>query len=171
MGMNNINNMTVFSQTADGNKQPKQVIVYTAGVWDMFHIGHLRILESAKALGDILIVGVNTDELVKEYKGHYPLLPWQERAAIVKACRYVDMVVPSVSLEKDELLENLNIDILVHGDDKKVMGHDYMIRNNKKVVYLPYTQDRSSSKIRKMLTRYYHGIGSVQSPDMHKQNA
>ncbi len=133
----------------------KKIIVYTVGVWDMFHIGHLKLLKAAKALGDILIVGVNTDELVKEYKGHYPLLCWEDRAAVVEACRFVDLVIPASSLEKDKLLEEIDADILVHGNDKKILGHDYMIKNNKRVVYLPYTDGRSSSILRKTLKRYY----------------
>jgi len=135
--------------------QRKNIVVYTVGVWDMFHIGHLKLLKAAKALGDILIVGVNTDELVKQYKGHYPLLCWEDRAAVVETCRYVDTVIPASSLEKDRLLEEIDADILVHGNDKKILGHDYMIRNNKRVVYLPYTEGRSSSILRKTLKRYY----------------
>ena len=57
-----------------------KVIVYAAGVWDMFHVGHLNLLRSAKALGDILIVGISTDELVLEYKGHHPLLSYEDRS-------------------------------------------------------------------------------------------
>ena len=135
--------------------QEKKIVVYTVGVWDMFHIGHLKLLKAARSLGDILIVGVNTDELVKAYKGHYPLLCWEDRAAVVEACRFVDMVIPAVSLEKDKLLKEIDADILVHGNDKKILGHEYMIQNNRRVVYLPYTDGRSSSTLRKTLKRYY----------------
>jgi len=137
------------------DNQKKKIVVYTVGVWDMFHIGHLKLLKAAKSLGDILIVGVNTDALVKEYKGHYPLLCWEDRAAVVEACQFVDMVIPATSLEKDKLLKEIDADILVHGNDKKILGHDYMIRNNRRVVYLPYTEGRSSSALRKTLKRYY----------------
>ena len=73
----------------------------------MFHIGHLKLLKAAKALGDILIVGVNTDELVKEYKGHYPLLCWEDRAAVVEACRFVDLVIPQHPLKRINSLKRL----------------------------------------------------------------
>ena len=135
-----------------------KVIVYAAGTWDMFHVGHLNIIRSAKALGDILIVGVSTDELVYEYKGHHPLLSYEDRYAVVAACRYVDVVVPQRELEKEEQLKKLDIDILVVGDDwwdRKVKGHDFMVKNGRRVVYLPYTEGRSSTQLRQALNRFY----------------
>jgi len=135
-----------------------RVIVYAAGTWDMFHVGHLNLLRSAKALGHLLIVGVSTDELVYEYKGHHALLNYEDRAAVVAACRYVDAVVPQRSIEKDEQLEKLDVDILVVGDDwwdRKVRGHDFMVEQGRRVVYLPYTQGRSSTILRDALERFY----------------
>lgn len=135
-----------------------KTIVYTTGTWDMFHVGHLNILRSAKALGDVLIVGVSTDELVLKYKGHHPLLSYADRVAVVESCRYVDAVVPQRTLEKDEQLKKLDVDILVVGDDwweQKVKGHDFMEKKGKRVVYLPYTTGRSSSILRKALERFY----------------
>lgn len=125
----------------------KSVIVYTVGVWDMFHIGHLNLLKKAKSFGDILIVGVNTDELTREYKGRSPVINWQQRAEIVEACRYVDMVIKTDSLEKDDLLKKLQVDILVHGDDKNIRGQEFMKKNKRKVIYLPYTPEESSRKL------------------------
>jgi len=135
-----------------------KVIVYAAGAWDMFHVGHLNILRAAKALGDILIVGVSTDELVLKYKGHHPLLSYEDRTAVVAACRYVDAVVPQRTLEKDEQLEKLDVDILVVGDDwweQKVKGHDFMTKRGRRVVYLPYTLGKSSTVLREALERFY----------------
>ncbi len=135
-----------------------KIIVYAAGTWDMFHVGHLNILRSAKALGDFLVVGVSTDELILEYKGHHPLLSYEDRAAVVAACRYVDAVVPQRTLEKDEQLKKLDVDILVVGDDwweRKVRGHSFMIENGRRVVYLPYTEGRSSTQLRQALERFY----------------
>ena len=146
------------SQGREKMPQTGKTIVYAAGAWDMFHIGHLNILQAAKKLGDILIVGVSTDELIKKYKGHFPLMSYTDRAAIVEACRYVDLVVPQEILEKDEQLERLNVDILVVGSDwwdRKVKGHQWMIDNGKKVYYLPYTKSMSSTRLRQMLDRYY----------------
>lgn len=145
--------MKGFTMSKDG-----KVIVYAAGTWDMFHVGHLNLLKAAKALGDILIVGVSTDELVMKYKGYHPLLKYEDRAAVIGACKYVDAVVPQRKLEKEEQLQKLDVDVLVVGDDwwkRKVGGHDFMINNDRRVVYLPYTHGRSSSRLRKALERFY----------------
>lgn len=136
-----------------------KVIVYTSGTWDMFHVGHLNILRAAKSLGDVLIVGVKTDEVVLQHKGHYPLLSYEDRAAVVAACRYVDVVVPQRTQQKDDLLKKMDVDILVVGDDwweRKVDGHDFMVREGRRVIYLPYTIGRSSTILRKSLERYYN---------------
>jgi choline-phosphate cytidylyltransferase/glycerol-3-phosphate cytidylyltransferase len=135
-----------------------KIIVFTPGTWDMFHVGHLNLLKSAKALGDILIVGIKTDELVFKDKGHHPLMSYEDRVAVLESCKYVDMVIPEDEIDRDHLLEKIDADILAVGDDwweQKVRGHDYMIANNRRVVYLPYTTGRSSSILRKSLNRFY----------------
>ena len=135
-----------------------KIIVFTPGTWDMFHVGHLNLLRSAKGLGDILIVGIKTDELVFKDKGHHPLMSYADRAAVLESCKYVDLVVPEDKIDRDHLLEKVDADILAVGDDwweQKVRGHDYMIANNRRVVYLPYTAGRSSSVLRKSLNRFY----------------
>jgi rfaE bifunctional protein nucleotidyltransferase chain/domain len=135
-----------------------KIIVFTPGTWDMFHVGHLNLLKSAKALGDILIVGIKTDELVFKDKGHHPLMSYADRVAVLESCKYVDLIVPEDKIDRDHLLEKIDADILAVGDDwweQKVRGHDYMIANNRRVVYLPYTMGRSSSILRESLNRFY----------------
>ncbi len=135
-----------------------KVIVFTPGTWDMFHVGHLNLIKSAKALGDILIVGIKTDELVYKDKGHHPLMSYADRVAVLESCRYVDLIVPEDKIDRDHLLEKIDADILAVGDDwweTKVRGHEYMEKNNRRVVYLPYTTGRSSSILRKALNRFY----------------
>jgi glycerol-3-phosphate cytidylyltransferase-like family protein len=85
-------------------------------------------------------------------------MSYEDRAAVLHSCRYVDMVVPEYKIDRDHLLEKLDADILAVGDDwwgKKVRGHDFMTNNNRRVVYLPYTAGRSSTILRKALNRFY----------------
>ena len=71
----------------------KETVGYTTGVFDLFHIGHLRLLQRAKSRCDRLIVGVSTDELVQSYKNKKPVIPFEERSEIVAALKCVDVVV------------------------------------------------------------------------------
>lgn len=92
--------------------------VITFGTFDVFHVGHLQILERAAALGDRLIVGVSTDELNVSKKGRPTVYSQRERLTIVSAIRHVDEVFYEESLElKREYLQRYNADILVMGDD------------------------------------------------------
>ena len=73
-----------------------KTVVYTSGTFDMLHINHLRLIEYARGLGDILIVGVNTDELVASYKST-PIIPFEERIALMKAIKGPDVVIPQTA--------------------------------------------------------------------------
>ena len=131
-------------------------IGYTTGVFDLFHIGHLNILERAKEQCDYLIVGVSTDEVVWNYKNKKPVIPYEERVAIVKAIRYVDEVVPQASMDKIEAWDKLHFDVMFHGDDWK--GSSMYMDIEKKfdalgvdLVFLPHTQGTSSTMISERL--------------------
>ena len=95
------------------------IIGYTTGVFDMFHIGHLNLIRRAKEKCDYLIVGVSTDEVVEQYKHKHPIIPYEERAAIVAAIRYVDEVVPQTSMDKLVFLKQRHFDVMFHGDEWK----------------------------------------------------
>ena len=136
------------------------IIGYTAGVYDMFHIGHLNILKKAKELCDYLIVAVSTDELVQSYKGKSPIIPFENRKKIVEAIRYVDKVVPQTSADvegkKMSAIEN-NINIMFVGDDWKGTDKWNLIEKELaeigvKVVYLPHTDGISSTILRKEIS-------------------
>ena len=75
-------------------------IGYTTGTFDLFHIGHLNILKKSKEMCDFLIVGVSTDEVVQSYKHKVPVIPFKDRVEIIKSIRYVDQVVPQLSMDK-----------------------------------------------------------------------
>ncbi|HPT62364.1 MAG TPA: adenylyltransferase/cytidyltransferase family protein [Bacillota bacterium] len=134
----------------------KYSIGYTTGVFDLFHIGHLNILKRAKENCDYLIVGVSTDELVREYKNKTPVIPFDERIAIVSAIKYVDEVVPQTSLDKFEAWKDLRYDVLFHGDDwkgSKLYGDLEKKLNSVGVdlVFFPYTSGTSSTKLSQVL--------------------
>ena len=91
-------------------------IGYTAGVFDLFHIGHLTLLKNAKGLCDKLIVGVTVDELVA-YKGKHAIIPFSDRIEIVRSIRYVDAAVPQYDMDKLTMCKKLGASILFVGDD------------------------------------------------------
>lgn len=129
------------------------IIGYTTGVFDMFHIGHLNILKRAKEQCDFLIVGVSTDENVLNYKHKLPVIPYEDRAAIVQAIKYVDKVVPQKSMDKFEAWESLHFDKLFHGNDWKGSNMYNEVEEKLKhvgveVVYFEYTKGVSSSMLR-----------------------
>lgn len=130
----------------------KYKIGYTTGVFDLFHIGHLNILKRAKEQCDYLIVGVSTDELVQTYKHKIPVIPLEERIAIVEAIRYVDKVVPQTSMDKAEAWQMLHFDAVFHGDDWKG-SHMYdevekkMRELGVEMVFLPHTDGTSSTML------------------------
>ena len=97
----------------------KYRVGYTTGVFDMFHVGHLNILRKAKEQCDYLIVGVSTDELVREYKNKTPIIPFEERSEIVRSIDCVDKVIPQVNRDKYEAWKELKFDVMFVGDDWK----------------------------------------------------
>ena len=99
--------------------EKKYKIGYTTGVFDLFHIGPLNILKRAKEQCDYLIVGVSTDELVQSYKNKTPVIPFEQRKAIVEAIKYVDEAVTQESMDKMEAWKRLKFDAIFHGDDWK----------------------------------------------------
>lgn len=138
--------------------QKKYKTGYTTGVFDMFHVGHLNILERAKAQCEYLIVGVSTDELVQEYKNKKPMIPFEERKRIVEAIKYVDAVVPQTSMDKYKAWEQLHFDAVFHGDDWKGSNLYNEIEGKLKqvgvdMVFLPHTDGISSTILSEKLKK------------------
>jgi choline-phosphate cytidylyltransferase/glycerol-3-phosphate cytidylyltransferase len=130
-----------------------KTIVYTSGTFDMLHINHLKMIEYARSLGDILIVGVNTDELVATYKSE-PIIPFEERIALMKALKYPDIVIPQHSLDHKEKAKKLNFDVFVVGDDW-AGKFDYLKEQNVSVVYFPYGKGVTSTNLKEKIYKNY----------------
>lgn len=120
--------------------------IITFGTFDVFHIGHLRILERARALGGRLVVGVSSDHLNFKKKQKYPVFPENDRRSIVSALSCVDEVFSEESLEwKGQYITTYNADLLVMGDDWAGRFDDF--KSLCEVVYLPRTKNISTTEI------------------------
>ena len=135
--------------------EKKTIRVFTSGTFDLFHVGHLNILEKSAKLGDELIVGVSTDDLIEEYKGMRPIIPFEERFRIISAIGCVTKVVKQTKLTEIAQLIREDIDIVTIGDDwkdKYLEGLDWMkLQPGKEVVYFPYTEGISTTTIKKKI--------------------
>ena len=134
------------------------IIGYTTGVFDMFHIGHLNIIRRAKEKCDYLIVGVSTDEVVESYKHHKPIIPYDQRAAIVEAIKYVDEVVPQTTMDKTEFLKQRHFDVMFHGDEWKGTDlynkyEEEFAKYGARIDYLSHTEGISSSMLREIIKK------------------
>ena len=127
----------------------KKVITY--GTFDLLHYGHINLLKRAKSLGDYLIVGLSTDEFNMNEKNKDCYFDYDKRKSLFEALRYVDLVIPEKNWEqKLSDIQNLNVDVFVIGDDWKGK-FDYLKDSGVEVVYLPRTEEISTSKIKEDL--------------------
>lgn len=134
----------------------KYKIGYTDGVYDLFHIGHLNMIEAAKKQCEYLIVGVHSDEVVRQYKYHYPIIPEVERARIIGAVKGVDRVVINDVRDKLTLLERYCFNVVFIGDDWKGTERwnhfeKVLKERNVDVIYVPYTKGISTTDIKKKI--------------------
>jgi len=140
-------------------KAEHKKVVFTNGCFDLMHIGHVDYLSKAKALGDILIVGLNTDESVKRIKGNNrPILKQDERAYILFNLKPVDYVVFFEEDTPEKLISELLPDVLVKGADwevEKIVGKDIVEKNGGEVKTVKFVNDQSTSRIIELIvTRY-----------------
>lgn len=133
--------------------------VYTGGTFDLFHSGHVNFLKQCAVLGKV-IVALNTDEFIEEYKGKKPIISYKDREAVLRACRYVDDVVPNVGGKDSKItIEKVNSNIIAIGTDwaakdyYKQMGFTQEWLDERGIVlcYIPYTPDISSTIIKTRL--------------------
>lgn len=135
-------------------------IVYTGGTFDLFHSGHVNLLKRCKELaGDwgSVVVSLNTDEFIQQYKGKPPVCSTEERTAVLEACKYVDQVVMNVGGADSKIaIEIVKPDYIVIGSDwaKKdyyaQMGftQDWLDERGIGLIYVPYTQSISTTKLK-----------------------
>jgi D-beta-D-heptose 7-phosphate kinase/D-beta-D-heptose 1-phosphate adenosyltransferase len=143
----------------DNLKAKGKRIVFTNGCFDLLHVGHIRYLEEAKALGDILVVGINSDRSVHRIKGPYrPILPEEERAEILSGLGCVDYITIFDEADPLELISSLQPRILVKGGDwtkETTVGKEVVERSGGEVIILPFVQGASTSNlIEAILERY-----------------
>ncbi len=140
-------------------------VVFTNGCFDLLHPGHIRSLELARALGDVLIVGLNSDASVRQLKGEgRPILPERERAEILAALESVDAVVIFDDLTPREVITRLLPDILVKGGDwpgDQIVGREEVEAAGGRVVSVPVVPGYSTSAI---LRKIREGFGEKPQP-------
>ena len=140
-------------------KASNKKVVFTNGVFDLIHSGHVDYLSKAKELGDVLIVGLNSDDSVKRIKGDKrPILKQDERAFILSNLKPVDYVILFNDDTPEKLISEIIPDILVKGADwavEKIIGKEIVEKNGGKVMNIKFVNDQSTSKIIELIVQRY----------------
>lgn len=140
-----------------GLRTAGQTLVFTNGVFDILHVGHVRYLAEARALGDVLLVAINSDRTVRELKGEgRPITNENERAEILAALRQVDYVTIFDEISPRALITQLLPDVLVKGGDYKldeIHGREQVEAAGGQVVSLPFIEGTSTSSIIERMKR------------------
>jgi glycerol-3-phosphate cytidylyltransferase len=131
-------------------------IGYAPGAYDLFHVGHLNLLRHAKSRCDFLIAGVVSDDMLELAKGRRPVIPLEERLAIVSHISYVDRAIAEVVPDKLETWKSVKFNVLFKGDDWRGTAKGEKLERDfaavgVEVVYFPYTMHTSSSTLRRVL--------------------
>lgn len=143
------------------------MIVYTVGTFDLLHVGHLALLEHCKTLGDVVAVGVASDEVVNLYKPNVPIIPLNQRVEMLEALECVDIVRPYHELEYVSACKELNVDIFVIGEDWGSNPHNldvesYLKEAGKQIVQVSYYPATSSTKIKQtVIAQYQAGVSAT----------
>ncbi|UCG77739.1 MAG: D-glycero-beta-D-manno-heptose 1-phosphate adenylyltransferase [Nitrospirota bacterium] len=144
--MGNIAGVDKAKSMIEGLKRDGKRVVFTNGCFDIIHAGHIRYLKEASKLGDVLVVGLNSDSSVKGIKDGRPVVPQEERAEVLSALDMVDLVVIFNEETPYELIKTLGPDVLVKGGDwsrKDIIGSDIV----KEVHSLKYYEGMSTTGI------------------------
>ncbi len=150
MNKDKIIDRTELKDTISGFKSQGKKIVFTNGCFDIIHIGHIRYLREAKNLGDILIIGLNSDNSVSRIKPGRPLIPEEQRAEVLSALYMVDYITIFDEDTPYELIKEIKPDVLVKGADwgkEDIVGRDIV----KEVHTIPFVEGASTSEIIKKI--------------------
>ena len=143
----------------EGLKTKGKRIVFTNGCFDLLHIGHIRYLEEARSLGDILVVGVNSDRSVRGLKGpNRPILPEEERAEILSGLECVNYITLFDEPTPLELISSLQPQVLVKGGDwtkEAAVGKEVVEKSGGEVVILPFVEGSSTSNLIETILKRY----------------
>ena len=140
-------------------KTKKKKVVFTNGCFDLIHVGHIKYLEKAKALGDILIVGINSDSSTRKIKGPgRPISGQDDRARIIAGLESVDYVSIFNEITPYKLIKAIKPNVLVKGADwklNKIVGADFVKSYGGRVAMVPFVRGRSTSSIiHKIINRF-----------------
>lgn len=159
MGKEKIKTKEEISEISKRLKSNEKIIVFTNGCFDILHSGHITYLYEAKKLGDILIVGLNSDSSIKRIKGEKrPILCEEERAYNLSALEMVDFIVIFDEDTPYELIKAIKPDILVKGGDwdiKKIVGKDIVESYGGKVISIPFVDGKSTTNIIQRILNVY----------------
>jgi len=129
----------------------KKIVVFTNGCFDILHVGHIDLLNKAKALGDFLIVGLNSDKSIRQIKGNNrPIIPEAERYIMLRNLRMINSIILFDEPDPLRLIKELKPDILVKGGDwgkDEIIGSDFVKSNGGDVIRIPLVKGASSTNI------------------------
>jgi glycerol-3-phosphate cytidylyltransferase len=140
-------------------------ILYTGGTFDLFHSGHVNFLSRCKLLADEVVVSLNTDQFIKSYKGFNPFHSYEQRKLILESCVYCDKVVPNTGNDDStEAIERVQPHIIAIGTDWATKDYyaqmgftqEWLDIRNIVLIYIPYTQDVSSTIIKAKIAEHYN---------------
>jgi glycerol-3-phosphate cytidylyltransferase len=134
--------------------------LYTGGTFDLFHYGHVNFLKQCKKLASTVIVSLNTDEFIEQYKGSSPIIPFNERREMLLSCKYVDDVIENIGGSDSKVsIKSVSPDIIAIGDDwarkdyysQMNFTQRWLDDNNITLIYIPYTSGISTTLIKEKL--------------------
>jgi glycerol-3-phosphate cytidylyltransferase len=134
----------------------EKLLVYTGGTFDLFHSGHANLLRNCAKIGNV-VVSLNTDEFIFDYKKKNPVMSFSERRAVLESCKYVDLVIPNFGGADSKVsIEIANPDVIAIGSDwarkdyYSQMGfdQDWLDQRGISLIYIPYTRGVSSTEIK-----------------------